>query len=312
MKGERPKDLPRSVRERLVALSHQRGEDPNLVLTRYAAERLLYRLSRSAHRSAFILKGAMLFLTWGGYPHRPTRDVDLLGFGGLSLARLREIMAEICLTPVEDDGLRFDPETIRVEEIRERDDYGGLRVRLVAMLGTSRLSVQVDVGIGDLVVPVPTEIEFPTLLPFPAPRVRAYGREAVIAEKLHAMVALGLVNSRMKDFFDLWTIATSCTVDGTVLRDAIAATFPVRRTGIPREEPVAFTEAFATAAEKTAQWSAFLDRDGLPDHGTGLVGVVAAIRRFLLKPLKAARDGEPFEMVWAPGGPWMPARGQRG
>jgi predicted nucleotidyltransferase component of viral defense system len=308
MKRGTPTDLARSVRERLVTLSHQRGENPNLVLIRYAAERLLYRLSRSVHRDTFVLKGAMLFLSWSGYPHRPTRDVDLLGFGGLSLARLGDIMAEICLTQVEDDGLRFDPETIRVEEIREQNEYGGLRVRLVAMLGTSRLPLQVDVGIGDVVTPDPLEIEFPTLLSFPAPRVRAYGREAVIAEKLHAMVVLGLVNSRMKDFFDLWTIATSCAVEGTVLRDAIAATFPVRRTGIPPKEPVAFSKAFATEGEKTAQWSAFLDRDGLSDHSAGLVGVVAAIRQFLLEPLEAARDAEPFEMVWPPGGPWQAAK----
>jgi hypothetical protein len=171
MKRETPTDLPRSVRERLVALSHRRNEDPNLVLTRYAAERLLYRLGRSAHSGTFLLKGAMLFLTWGGYPHRPTRDVDLLGLGAPSLARLREIMAEICLTPVEDDGLHFDPKTIRVEEIREHNDYGGLRVRLTAMLGSSRLPVQVDVGFGDVVAPDPKLIEYPTLLPFPAPRI---------------------------------------------------------------------------------------------------------------------------------------------
>ncbi|MGD1149338.1 MAG: nucleotidyl transferase AbiEii/AbiGii toxin family protein [Thermoanaerobaculaceae bacterium] len=302
-------DLPRSVRERLVALGHRRGEEPNLVLTRYAAERLLYRLSRTEHRDAFVLKGAMLFAAWSGYPHRPTRDMDLLGLGVLSPESVRTIFADVCVVSVEDDGMVFDPETVRVEEIREGNEYGGLRVRLVGSMGTSRLPVQVDVGIGDAVVPDPIDIEYPTLLPFPAPRIRAYPLEAVIAEKLHAMVVLGVANSRMKDFFDLATMAAHCTVDGTRLRDAIAATFARRGSGLPDGDPIALSGAFATAPEKQSQWNAFLDRSRLPNDPAGLAGVVEAIRRFVTPPIDAARAGASFQLTWPPGGPWRSKTG---
>lgn len=246
-------DLPRSVRERLVALAHGRGEEPNLVLTRYAAERLLYRLSRTEHRDTFVLKGAMLLAAWSGFPHRPTRDMDLLGFGVLTSESVRTIFADVCVVPVEDDGLTFDPATVRVEEIREGNEYGGLRVRLVGSMGTSRLPVQVDVGIGDDVVPDPIELEYPTLLPFPAPRIRAYPPEAVIAEKLHALFVLGGANSRMKDFFDLASMARYRTFDGTRLRNAIAATFERRRFDIPAGDPVGLSGAFAEAPAKQSQ-----------------------------------------------------------
>jgi predicted nucleotidyltransferase component of viral defense system len=297
-------DLPRSVRERLVALAHRRGEEPNLVLTRYAAERLLYRLSQTEHQDTFVLKGAMLFAAWSGYPHRPTRDMDLLGFGVLTPEVVRRIFADVCVVAVEADGLVFDPDTVRVEEIREGNEYGGLRVRLVGSMGTSRLPVQVDVGIGDAVVPDPIDIEYPTLLPFPAPRIRAYPPEAVIAEKLHAMVVLGTANSRMKDFFDLATIARYCTVDGALLRNAIAATFARRRSDLPQGNPVALSGPFAAAPEKQTQWNAFVDRSRLPDEPSGLPGVVEVIRQFVTQPLDAARSGAPFQLTWSPGGPW--------
>lgn len=305
-------DLPRSVRERLVALAHGRGEEPNLVLTRYAAERLLYRLSRTEHRDAFVLKGAMLLAAWSWFPHRPTRDMDLLGFGVLTSESVRTIFAAVCVAPVEDDGLTFDPATVRVEEIREGNEYGGLRVRLVGSMGTSRLPVQVDVGIGDDVVPDPIELEYPTLLPFPAPRIRAYPPEAVIAEKLHALVVLGGANSRMKDFFDLASMARYRTFDGTRLRDAIAATFERRRFDIPAGDPVGLSGAFAEAPAKQSQWNAFLNRSRLPDDPAGLPGVVEVIRQFVTQPLDAARSDAPFQLTWLPGGPWRKEPGGSG
>ncbi len=312
MKNRPMVDLPRSVRERLVALGHRRGEEPNLVLTRYAAERLLYRLSRTEHRDTFVLKGAMLLASWSGYPHRPTRDMDLLGFGVLTTESVRAIFADVCEVPVEGDGLTFDPATIRVAEVREGNEYGGLRVRLTGSMGTSRLPVQVAVGIGDVVVPDPIDIEYPTLLPFPAPQIRAYPPEAVIAEKLHALVVLGGANSRMKDFFDLATMARYGTFDGTRLRDAIAATFARRRVDVPPDEPVGLSVAFAEAPAKQSQWNAFLNRSRLPDDPGGLPGVVEVIRRFVTQPLDAARSDAPFHLTWWPGGPWKRERRESG
>ena len=304
MKPRPIQDLPRSVRERLVALSHRRGEEANLVLARFAAERLLYRLSQTPHGSRFVLKGAMLFAAWQGYPHRPTRDLDLLGFGALSPEQLAQVFMDACRAPVEADGLRFAPESVNVTEIREGTEYGGLRVRLIGFLGTARLPVQVDVGMGDAVVPEPKTIDYPTLLAFPAPRIKAYPLEAVVAEKLHAMVTLGMSNSRMKDFFDVATIARSCAVEGGRLRAAVAATFARRGVELPSGEPLAFTEAFASAAEKERQWRAFLDRTHVADDPAGLAGVVGTIRGFLTPVVGAVRAGGPFEMTWPPGGPW--------
>lgn len=303
------KNLVASVHRRLVDLSRRRGEEANLTFARFVAERFLYRLSRSRHRERFILKGAMLFSAWQGYPNRPTRDVDLLGFGPPDPELLRDDFAEICSTPVEADGLLFDAKSVHVEAIRENDVYGGLRVRLRSSLGHGRYTLQVDVGIGDAVAPPPEEIDFPALLDFPAPRLRVYARETVIAEKLHAIVTLGAANSRMKDFFDLWTMSRCCTFSGPTLHTAVTATLMRRGTELPPGEPEAFADEFGADPSKRAQWSGFLKRTGLQERGSDLRDVVAAIRRFLLPVLEAIRAGESFSLLWPPNGPWRPSGG---
>ena len=192
-----------SVRQRLLNLRVKYPGDFNVLLTRYAAERLLYRLSISPHSRQFVLKGALLFVVWLPQWHRPTRDLDLLGFGENSVERLTDLFREICQTEAVADGLEFDPASLEATEIREGQEYGGRRVRLLALLGNARVPVQVDVGFGDSITPGPCEIDYPTLLSdLPAPKLRAYPRETVVAEKLEAMVALGWANSRMKDFYD--------------------------------------------------------------------------------------------------------------
>lgn len=304
MSGERPTDLAASVRQRLYNLAKRRGEDFQSVTTRFALERFLYRLSRSDHAGRFILKGAMLFAVWSDLPYRPTRDVDFLGMGDSSGEGLAVAMREICAAPVEPDGLLFDGESIQVEEIREAQEYPGQRVKLKARLGDMRIPLQVDVGFGDAVTPGPVETQYPTLLDHPGPRIRAYPPETVVAEKLQAMVALGMVNSRMKDFYDLWVMAKTFSFQGTTLTQAIRATFQRRRTALPQGMPTALSDEFAQDADKARQWRAFVQRTGLPAGDGGLVAVIAYLREFLLPLLRAAAEDN-LQRQWKPGEGWV-------
>ena len=298
--------LARSVQTRLVRHAHSLDMDPNLVLSRYATERLLYRLSRSRHADRFVLKGALLLLVWLGEQTRPTRDADLLGFGDLDAEGLARTFEEICTLNVEPDALVFDTASIRVVPIRREDAYGGQRVTLTGYLGPARLRVQVDVGIGDDVVPEPEWIDYPSLLDLPTPRLRAYRPETAIAEKVHAMVELGSRNSRLRDFFDLHALSSSVAFDGDTLARALTATFARRGTAIPIETPIALTSAFAEVEGKQAQWQGFLRRsrlDGLPP----LPAVIESAALFVGPLLLALGRGEPFSGAWLPGGPWQVA-----
>ncbi|HYL91016.1 MAG TPA: nucleotidyl transferase AbiEii/AbiGii toxin family protein, partial [Burkholderiales bacterium] len=250
--------LARSVQVRLARHAKEIGVDPNLVLTRYAVERFLYRLSRSAHAERFVLKGALLLLVWLGETLRPTRDADLLGFGELPDDSLVTIFREVCGVEVELDAATFLPDSVRVAPIREEDAYGGRRVTLQARVGAARLTVQADIGIGDAVTPEPQWLEYPSLLDLPRPRLRAYPRETVLAEKLHAMVLLGARNSRMKDYFDVRALLREEKADTEQLARAIAATFARRRTAVPEGIPTGLSDGFASDAAKQAQWRAFL------------------------------------------------------
>lgn len=271
-----------SIRQRLLNRAKTSGEEFQLTLDRYAVERLLYRLSISRHRDDFLLKGAMLFRHWFDQEHRPTRDADFLGFGAPDPARIEAIVRELCELEV-DDGLAFDLAGLRVSEIRETARYDGLRVNLRARLGTAECLVQWDIGFGDAVTPGPEDAELPTLLDdLPAPSLRIYPRETVFAEKLEAIVVLGMTNSRMKDYFDLLSLAREGRLDPTVLRNAVCATFARRDTPMPGSLPVGLTEAFASDNAKQRQWRAFLERGrleapGLAEVVAELAGVVAPL-----------------------------------
>lgn len=296
--------LAQSVQTRLVRHAKQIGVDPNLVLARYAAERLLYRLSRSRHADRFVLKGALLLLAWLGETIRPTRDADLLGFGDLSDEGLAATFVEICKMDVEPDGMTFDASSIRVAAIRPEDDYGGQRITLLGRLGPARLRVQVDVGIGDAVSPEPDWLEYPSLLDLPRPRVRAYRPETVIAEKVHAMVVLGAKNSRIRDFFDVHALAMHESFAGDVLAGALRATFERRRTEIPAALPLALTPGFADVEGKRAQWSGFVRRIRSSAGAEDLGDVIAVIAAFVGPALTAAAGDRRYPFRWSPGGPW--------
>jgi predicted nucleotidyltransferase component of viral defense system len=251
------RDIGASVRARLLNRARERGQALDLLLTRYALERLLYRLSISRYRDRFVLKGALLLTTWFDDPHRPTRDLDLLGFGDSSSDTMITIWSEISGT-VLDDGIQFAGDALRADPIREELEYGGLRLRTTATMAGARIPVTIDVGFGDSVEPGLEEIDLPVLLDLPAPRLRAYARETVIAEKYQAMVALGRANSRMKDFYDVWLLSQTYDFDHKRLAQAIAATFARRQTDIPVELPDAFTPEFFRDIGKLQQWSAFV------------------------------------------------------
>jgi predicted nucleotidyltransferase component of viral defense system len=299
-----------SIRRRLYDLSRERGEDFQLILTWYAAERLLYRLSRSKHSKEFILKGAMLLNVWMDRSHRPTRDLDLSGQGDSSPERLISVFNEICQVEVEPDGLQFDPQSIQVTEIREIQEYRGQRIRLVANLGKARINVQVDIGFGDAVTPEASQITYPTLLDLPAPLILAYPVETVVAEKLQAMIALGMLNSRMKDFYDVRMISKQFRFEGPKLAEAIRVTFDRRRTDIPESIPTALSDEFAIDTEKTVQWKAFLKRSGLERIPVELPQIIDEIRVFLIPPLNAATRGLDFNFYWIKGGPWSTVAGK--
>jgi hypothetical protein len=302
---DRPRNLAASVRHRLTELARKQGEEVHLVLTRYVIERFLYRLSRSERRDDFVLKGATLFQLWAAHPHRPTRDLDLLGKGDTSIEGLVAVFRAVCGLSVEDDGLVFDPPSVRGERIREDQEYEGVRILCAVRLGQAKINLQIDVGFGDAVTPRAVEVEFPAMLGFPAPRLRAYPRQTVVAEKFQAMVALGIGNSRMKDFFDLWVLAHDFPFEGPTVCRGLRATFQRRKTALPDEPPLALTAEFGADPAKVKQWQAFITKGKIDLGGISLEDVCAFLQGFLLPPARALVRKEDFEMAWPAGGPWQ-------
>ena len=296
---EPKKNVGASVRARLLDRSRAERTDFLILLTRYALERLLYRLSLSAHRDRFILKGAMLFVTWVADPFRPTRDLDLLGYGANSPKAIAETFHAICTQPVDDDGVVFDVDALEAAPIREEVKYGGIRVRTTATIAGARIPIQVDIGFGDAITPGPVEIEYPSLLDAPAPHLRAYPVATVVAEKFEALVTLGMANSRLKDFYDLWLIAETFELEWSTLAKAVRQTFARRGTDFPKERPMGLSDAYAEVWDR--QWRAFLGRERMAVAPPGLATVVGDLGRFLL-PLTWARDGN---WLWKPRAGWI-------
>ncbi len=287
-----------SLLARLLERAKQQGEDYSLLLNRFGLERLLARLARSRHADRFLLKGAMLFTLWYDQPHRPTRDADLLAYGSDDVADLLATFREIAAIEL-DDGIVFDTDSVRADPIREDTVYGGTRLRLIGRIGTTRCSLQVDVGFGDAVTPEPQRVAYPVLLPgFEAPRLRVYPVYTVIAEKYHAMVVLGAANSRMKDFHDIATIAQRTELDGATLATAIAATFARRGTALPETPPLALTSAFADEPSKQRQWGAFVSRNRLNERA--LSDVVGLLYLVLWPASQVAAAGSHATARWVP------------
>ncbi len=299
----RPSNLAASIRDRLLNKARTERLDFNLLLTRYALERLIYRLSISEHRDQFLLKGALLFDLWFDIPHRPTHDADFLGFGPAEIPHLENVFRDITRIDVE-DGILFQPDSVRAAEIRKEANYAGVRVMLLGLLGNARCTVQVDVGFGDAVVPGPEHARYPIILPeLPEPQIRVYPRDTVVAEKLETLTSLGMLNSRMKDFFDLWVLSKQSEFEGPVLSKAVAATFGRRRTPIPRGIPLGLSDEFINDAQKVRQWQGFVRKIALDP--VELSAVITDLRDFLLPVLVSIATGANLDMTWRPGDQWQ-------
>jgi len=292
------KNVGASVRQRLLNKARETGRPFSELLQYFAMERFLYRLSKSEYADKFVLKGALMLTAWNAPLLRPTMDIDLLGRTGNDIGAIAAIVRQICAGHVEpDDGIVFDPATVQGERIAEAAEYEGIRVRFRATLDGARVQMQLDIGFGDVVVPAAVATDYPTILDLPAPHLLAYSKETAVAEKFEAMVKLGELNSRMKDFFDVWLLSRSFDFDGPRLSEAIAKTFERRGTVLPIGEPVALTAEFSGNAQKQAQWAGFIRRMKLRDV-PALAEIVDRLRTFLMPPIRAASTGEDFRLHW--------------
>lgn len=293
-----------SVRARLMNRSRNTGEDFQFLLQRYAAERFLYRLGESQHRERYVLKGAMLLALWKESVYRPTRDLDFTGYGSSLANDVRSAIRDICGIPVANDGVVFGSGDIEIEPSREHEEYDGLRARFNATLSGARIRMRIDIGFGNAIHPPPIDAHYPTLLDASRPQIRVYPREAVVAEKLHAMVVIGERNSRYKDFYDLHALAQHFAFEGDHLVRAIGATFEKRRTTISQTLPVALTPQFYDEANRAEQWRIYLERNELPGTPSDFATVGDRLLLFLGEPWDAMAHGSEFTGNWSVGGPW--------
>lgn len=298
-------NLPASIHQLLLNKARQTHRPFNEVLQYYVMERFLYRLSKSPYADRFILKGALMFRIWDLESYRPTMDIDLAGRTANEVEDLVAIFKEVSSQQVEPDGLIFSPESVTGVRIAEEANYAGVRIRLHVNLGTVRVSVQLDVGFGDIIVPSPELVEYPTILDFPPPRLKGYNKESVVAEKFESLVALGILNSRMKDYFDIWTLSRQFDFDGHTLSQAIAKAFSNRGTEID-PSPVGLSVSFSEDPAKAAQWRGFI-RKGRLQTPPDLKAVVSSIAAFLIPVATELAKGRDFLAKWRAPGPWIDA-----
>ncbi len=301
MSRKSPGNIAASVRQRLLNKSRTDKRPFGELLQYYSMERFLYRLSVSNHAKRFILKGALMLRTWNAPSARPTMDIDMLGITSNEVERVKEQVRDICTAEVVPDGLVFDPDSVRGERITEDADYEGIRVRFFGTLDTARVNMQIDIGFGDIVFPSPEEAYLPAILDFPPPLLACYSRESAIAEKFEAMVKLGELNSRMKDFYDIWMLARQFDFDQRQLHEALFHTFNNRRTDLP-DNVTAFSKDFISA--KATQWKAFrrkLHQESVPEN---FDEVVTTVKDFLTPVADSVRNDMRTTGTWKAPGPW--------
>ena len=299
-----PRNIAASVRQKLLNVAKVRAADFQQIGTQYSLERLLYRISISEHRDRLILKGGLLFLAWQADTARPTRDADFLSFGSSDTDEIKKAFQSILSLPAE-DGVQFDLTAIEATRIRPEDEYDGVRVTTNATISGARFPIQVDIGFGDAITPGTQEIHFPTLLDQPAPHVLSYPPETVIAEKLEAIISLGDINGRLKDFYDLGVISRMFEINGGILAKAIAATFARRKTDLPEAEPPSLMPAFANLDTTKRNWDAFIRRNTLAVKFASFEALQEALLTFLQPPIAAARTAEALNARWLPGKGWV-------
>ena len=297
------KNIAASVHHRLLSKAKESSRPFNELLQHFAIERFIYRLSKNPHVDRFILKGALMFWAWSGSGSRPTMDIDLLGKIDNSLDVIVATMKNICEMVVEPDGMSFNAETVTAARITEDAEYEGVRVRIQGGLGNARVSLQIDIGFGDVIVPGPGKVAYPALLDFPSPELNGYTMESTIAEKFHAMVRLGVLNSRMKDFYDIWMLSRTFDFKGEMLAEAVEKTFENRNTPIPIK-PTAFDPSFVNDQAKKIQWQGFIQKAKLAEAPEAFEDVVAAVKAFLEPLVTSLAEGWTFRSIWSAPGPW--------
>lgn len=297
------KNVAASVRQKLANLGRESSRPFAELLQYYAMERFLFRLSQSKHRDRFVLKGALMFVVWKTPRSRATKDIDFMAKTENTVGNLVGIAQDVCHVDVAEDGLAFDPAAVTGEIIKENADYSGVRVSFEGKLERAKIPMQLDIGFGDSVTPAPTEIDYPVMLDQPAPRLKGYPPETVVAEKFEAAVKLGMINTRMKDFYDLWLMSRQFDFDGRTLAKAVQATFAHRGTALT-VSPTAFTTSFHDDAQKRIQWKAFLDRSGLTDAPKSLGDALDSAKALLVPLTEACIAKRDFAMRWKAPGPW--------
>ncbi len=300
------RDVAASIRQRLLNESKRQDRPFQELLQYFAMERFLYRLSLHPLADRFVLKGALLMTAWRAAQSRPTVDIDLSARTSNDLDHVRGWIEELCTFIVDEDGIHFDHESIEILRIKEDAEYEGVRVRFDATLARARVPMQIDVGFGDVITPPASRISYPAILELPQPSLWAYPKETVIAEKLEALTMLGLLNSRLKDYFDIWLLGTLYDFDGGLLSDAVRATFANRSTPV-ESVPVGLTPEFSGNAARQLQWAAFRKRGRFPNAPEELGSVVAAVFNFAVPVLGALAANTPFDQTWRAGGPWSGA-----
>lgn len=295
------RDLSQSIRNKLLYRSKQKQVDFNNEVTRYALDRFLYRLGQSEYKNKFILKGATLFKVWNGELHRPTKDLDLLGFGESDISEIEKQIKAVCKIQCE-DGIDLYPQSVRGEIIKEDQEYEGIRIYIKYALAKNTGNIQIDIGFGDEITPEPLEIEIPTDLDLdlPVPYLRIYPRETIVAEKFQAMVSLGISNSRMKDFYDILFLSRNFEFNGQLLKQAIEKTFKRRKTSISDQIPLALTDEFIQDTNKQKAWQAFLNKINIKDGEEDFGKVIEELQHFLIPPYFAISSQEVFEKLWLP------------
>lgn len=304
MTGQETKNLPASIHSRLLNKARAEGRPFNELLQYFAMERFLYRLSKSKHADKFILKGALMVISWAASPSRPTSDIDLLGMTRNEPTNIASIVRDICTVEVVPDGIVFDVQSVQMDAIADVAGYSGVRVRLQARLGTARVHLQLDIGFGDPIVPGPKAFDYPVLLDLPAPRLKGYSRESIVAEKLESIVRFGMLNSRLKDFYDIWLMADRFDFDGEELCAAIRATFSNRNRDVDTGA-VSLIEDYAGDKTRAPQWAAFCKKNRITPAPPDLGETARSIVRFVDPLINTISSDEHFSGQWPAGGPWQ-------
>ncbi|MDD5687751.1 MAG: nucleotidyl transferase AbiEii/AbiGii toxin family protein [Elusimicrobia bacterium] len=301
---ENVKNIEASIRARLQSKAKETNRPFSEILQYYGMERFLYRFSCSKYTNKFILKGALMFTVWQIPERRTTLDIDFLARFDNQVSHIEKVVKDVCNISVVPDGLVFDSGTVSGQKIKENADYEGVRVKFLGFLERSRISMQIDVGFGDIIYPNPKNIEYPSILDLPKPHIKGYTIESVVSEKFEAMVKLGLLNSRMKDFYDIWVMIHQFDFNGSEIIEALKKTFKHRKTILPECKPLFAEEIYNEKSDRQTLWQAFLKKGDIEHAPDKLHTIAIEIEKFLVEPINASISNKEFKKTWSVSGQW--------